>query len=144
MGRAYLRLENQDHQSLALWAADCAEHVLGSFEKERPRDNRPRRAIEAARAWARGEMTVGAARQAALAAHSAARQAVDPAARAAARSAGHAAATAHLAGNAAHAATYAATAASSKAVFDPAAAAQERRWQQRELPAHLRRVAFIA
>jgi hypothetical protein len=44
--------ENQKH--LALQACDCAEQVLQLFEEERPDDDRPRKAIEAGRAWARG------------------------------------------------------------------------------------------
>src|SRR3954469_14111478 len=57
-------LMDEDHHLLALWAADCAEHVLPLFELERPDDARPRRAIEAARAWARGEMGMMEARAA--------------------------------------------------------------------------------
>ena len=49
-------LLDADHHLLALWAADCAEHVLHFFEQEQPDDDRPRRAIELARAWARGEI----------------------------------------------------------------------------------------
>ncbi len=91
----------QEHRSKALQAADCAERVLPYFEQAFPDDLRPRKAIEAARAWARGEIRVGEARAAALAAHAAARSAVDhPAACAAARAAGHAAATAHVANHA--------------------------------------------
>jgi len=97
----------QDHKSQVLWAAECAERVLHYFEKEYPRDDRPRKAIEAARAWVRGEIKVGEARAAAIAAHAAARDAENPAARAAARAAGHAAATVHVAGHAPHAASYA-------------------------------------
>jgi hypothetical protein len=44
-------LTDPDHHLLALWAATCAEHVLGLFESVRPGDLRPRQAIEAARAW---------------------------------------------------------------------------------------------
>src|SRR5258708_36360692 len=51
-------LTDSDHQLLALWAAWCAEHVLDLFESARPLDPRPRRAIERARAWARGEVTM--------------------------------------------------------------------------------------
>jgi hypothetical protein len=36
---------------LVFWAADCAEHVLPVFETKYPEDDRPRKAIEAARAW---------------------------------------------------------------------------------------------
>lgn len=98
----------EDHRSQALWAADYAERVLPLFEDVFPGDDRPRKAIEAARAWARGEIRVSEARAAAIAAHAAARDAAElPAACAAARAAGHAAATAHMAGHAPHAAAYA-------------------------------------
>ena len=49
-------LTDADHHLLALWAALCAEHVLGLFESARPGDPRPRQAIEHARAWVRGEV----------------------------------------------------------------------------------------
>ncbi len=50
------------HRALALWPADRAEHVLPYFEAQRPADDRPRRALESARAWARREIRCGAAR----------------------------------------------------------------------------------
>ena len=121
-------MDRQDHGSLALWAADCAEHVLPYFEEKYPEDERPRRAIEAPRAWARGEMRVGEARAAGVAAHAAARGADEGAARAAARAAGQAAATPHMTGHAPHAAAYAAKAVS-YASGSAAAVAEERDWQ---------------
>lgn len=57
-------LTDSDHHLLALWAASCAEHVLESFESARPQDPRPRQAIEQARAWAGGEITMTQARTA--------------------------------------------------------------------------------
>jgi len=135
-----------DQMSLALWAADCAEHVLPYFEEKYPGDDRPRKAIEAVRAWSRSEIRVGEAREAAYAAHAAARDADESAARAAARAAGQAAGTAHMAGHARHAAAYALKAiAYAAAPADTAAAtATERDWQYRRLPEHLRPVAFPA
>lgn len=41
---------------VARWATDVAEHVLGQYERQFPDDPRPRRAIETARAWLRGEL----------------------------------------------------------------------------------------
>jgi hypothetical protein len=138
------RLDEQGHRSLVLWAADCAEHVLPCFEENYSEDDRPRQALEAGRAWARGELSVSQARDAALAAHAAARAADHAAARAAARAAGHAAATAHVAGHARHAAAYAVNAATAAAIPTAAgtAAATERDWQCRRLPEHLRPVVF--
>ncbi|MBZ9685455.1 hypothetical protein G9F72_003695 [Clostridium estertheticum] len=111
-----------DHRTLAIWATDCAEHVLSYFEDKYPDDNRPREAIEAGRAWVRGEISVSEARCAAFTAHASARDADEGEARAVARAAGHAAATAHVAGHAVHAANYAAT-----------AIAKERDWQYQHL-----------
>jgi len=129
------RPDAQDHRFLMFWAADCAEHVLPFFEEKHPEDDRPRKAIEAGRAWARGEIACGAARAAAVAAHAAARAADDGSARAVARAAGHAAGTAHMAGHARHAAAYAVTA---------AAIATGRGWQYRRLQERLRPVVFPA
>jgi len=138
------RLDEQDHRSLVLWAADCAEHVLPCFEENYSEDDRPRKALEAGRAWARGELSMSEARAAAFAAHAAARDTDHAAARAAARAAGHAGATAHVAGHARHAAAYAVNAATAAAIPADAgtAAATERDWQCRRLPEHLRPVAF--
>ena len=128
-------LSKRDHRTLAIWAADCAGHVLPYFEEKYPKDNRPRKAVEAGRAWVRGEIAVSEARTAAFAAHAAARGANQDAARAAARAAGHAAATAHVAGHAVHAATYAARAAGHAVDSADAdtAAAKERDWQYQHL-----------
>jgi hypothetical protein len=104
-------LNKKNQKVLVLWAIDCAEHVLPYFEEKYPQDKRPRKAIEAGRAWLRGEITTNEARTAAFAAHAAARDANHNAACAAARAAGHAAATAHVATHAEHAATYASKAA---------------------------------
>ena len=84
------------HIMTALWACEVADRVLAEFERVLPEDERPRKAIEAGRKWASGEMTMMDARKAAFAAHAAARNAkslFQPKAEAAARSAGHAAAT---------------------------------------------------
>ena len=142
------RLDGQDHKSLVLWAANCAERVLPCFEERYPEDDRPRKAIEAGRAWARGELTMSKAREAAFATHAAARHADHAEARAAARAAGHAAATAHVADHARHAAAYAVKAATAAAILtgasDGDATAAERGWQYRRLPEHLRPVVFPA
>jgi|SRR5829696_2370237 len=135
-------MDRQDHGSLALWAADCAEHVLPHFEEKRPGDARPRRAIEAGCAWARGGMKMSEARATAFAAH-AAREADRAEAQAAPRAAGHAAATAHVATHAPRAAAYAVKAAQAADATDPSAAAEERDWQRQRLPEHLRPVEFI-
>ena len=128
-------LNKQGHKTMVLWATDCAEHVLPYFEEKYPKDNRPRKAIEAGRAWVRGDITMSEARAAAFAAHAAARDADQADACTAARAAGHAAATAHVASHAVHAANYAVTATNyatdSNAADD--ATAKERDWQYQHL-----------
>ena len=49
-------LETWTERTARLYAADCAERVLPIFERECPNDDRPRKAIEAARAFAYGEI----------------------------------------------------------------------------------------
>ncbi|QWU16041.1 hypothetical protein SAMN04487895_102283 [Paenibacillus sophorae] len=75
-----------DQRTLVPWVADCAEHVLPYFEEKYPKDCRPRKAIEAGRACARGEIAMSEARTAAFSAHAAARDTNQAAARAAAPS----------------------------------------------------------
>src|ERR687895_2023596 len=89
-------LQDDDHHRLAIWAADCAQHVLHHFEQARPADDRPRRAIDLGRAWARGEITWWEARTAGGHANAAARD-LGGAARHAAYAAGQAAAGGSLA-----------------------------------------------
>jgi hypothetical protein len=129
-------VSKSDHKILAIWATDCAERVLPYFEEKYAEDNRPQKAIEAGRAWVRGELKMTEARKAAFAAHAAARDAYqDAEACSAARAAGHASATAHVASHAVYAATYAATAvrdATDTAEAD-AATAKEREWQYQHL-----------
>ena len=89
-------LQDDDHHLLAMWAADCAEHVLHLFEESRPKDKRPRQAIDLGRAWTRGDVTWTQARQAAFASNAAARK-TSGAAKFAALAAGQAAAVGHVA-----------------------------------------------
>ncbi|MBP7274773.1 MAG: hypothetical protein KBA51_01055 [Kiritimatiellae bacterium] len=125
-----------NHQRMALWAADCAAHVLAIFETRHPEDVRPREAIHAARGWARETVSMRQAHEAALAAYAAARETGHLAAAQAARAAAHAAESAQAMEHARHAAAYAITAATRAAESggDPAAAAiAERNWQYRDL-----------
>ena len=132
-------LDVVEHRILAAWAADCAEHVLTLFA-ESSSDDRPRRAIEVARAWARGEVSVGDAQKAALGAHAAARAMTSNSATAAARTAGHAVATAHMADHCLGASLYAL-----KAVEATGASADgERAWQVEQLPDEVRELIVSA
>jgi hypothetical protein len=78
-----LRPLGWNEKTARLFAADCAEDCLPFWERYYPDDDRPRKAIAAARAYARGEITLSAL----SAAESAAWSAVDNAAWSAAKSA---------------------------------------------------------
>lgn len=132
-------LRDAHHQLLALWAADCAEHVLELFEAERPADARSREAIAAARDWAAGEMPMMRARAVGGRAMGAARP-LRGAARFAAYAAGQAACVGHVAEHDLGAAAYAL-----KAVRDArgeAALRAEKDWQREQLPEEVRELVL--
>jgi hypothetical protein len=136
-------LQDDDHRLLALWAADCAEHVLHLFEQARPKDERPRRAIDLGRAWARGEIRWAEARTAAGHANAAARD-LSGAARYAAYAAGQAAAVGHVAAHELGAAAYAIKAARAAATEDDRVASGrvECLWQRAQLPHRIRELVL--
>jgi hypothetical protein len=135
-------LPDDDHHLLALWAADCARHVLRYFETARPDDGRPRRAIELTHAWVNGTITMKQARMAAGASQDAARevQAISEAARLAALSAAQAAVVAHVAAHELGAAAYAIRSAMAASPVDTKEMArrQECQWQRERLPEKIR------
>jgi len=133
--------DKQDHRSLAIWAADCAERVLPFFEKAYPGDNRPRKAIEICREWVRtGVFKMADIRGASLSAHTAARKAKENnAACFAAHAAGQAVATAHVPQHAFGALYYALKAvAAADPVNNEVKITQERNLQLQDLPENLR------
>jgi hypothetical protein len=130
-------LTDTDHQLLALWAAQCAEHVLHLFGDGQPSDTRPRDAIEAARAWARGDMKMMDARARGGHAMGAARPLVG-AARYAAYAAGQAACVSHVPEHDLGAAAYAIKAARAARQPDPGSGRVERDWQRDRLPGQIR------
>ena len=132
-------LTDSDHQLLALWAALCAEHVLPLFESMRPDDPRPRQAIEAARAWTRGELKMMETRALGGHAMGAARD-LRGAARFAAYAAGQAAVVAHVAAHELGAGAYAIKAAREAGLEGQAAEAGrlECAWQRAQLPSEIR------
>ena len=135
-------LRDADHHLLAFWAADCAEHVLHHFEHARPGDDRPRRAIELARAWARAEITMTQARHAAFG-NAAARDA-SGAAKQAALAAAQAVAVSHVPAHELGAAAYAirASRAAASEGEREQAGRQECRWQRARLPGEIRELVL--
>jgi Imm-5 like putative immunity protein len=136
-------LTDSDHRALALWAADCAAHVLHHFERACPGDDRPRRAIELGQAWARGEITMTEARTAGGHANGAAR-ALSGAPRHAAYAAGQAACVAHVAAHELGAAAYAIRAAGAAAPPGQGerSGRLECRWQREQLPEAIRELVL--
>ncbi|HEX6111241.1 MAG TPA: hypothetical protein VFZ10_02965 [Geminicoccaceae bacterium] len=136
-------LQDDHHRLLAIWAADCAEHVLHHFEQARPKDDRPRRAIDLGRAWARGAVTWWDARTAGGHANAAARD-LRGAARHAAYAAGQAAAVGHVAAHELGAAAYAIRAVRAAAPEGEreAAGRLECRWQRAQLPDEIRELVL--
>lgn len=132
-------LSDADHRLLALWAADCAEHVLPLFEAVQPSDLRPRHAIQHIRAWANGEIPMMQARAAGGHAMAAAR-ALKGAPRHAAFAAGQAAVVAHVAAHELGAAAYAILAVRAAAPRGEGIAAGRREclWQRGQLPDAIR------
>ena len=116
-------------RTVAAWAADCAERVLGSFEAEAPGDGRPRDSIARTRAFARGELGVAGEVRRRFSGGGAAREVRSPAAVAAARAAGQAAAVAHMGAHALAAAAYAAKAVGLATPDRPEAVREEIQWQ---------------
>lgn len=123
--RIVRKVKGINERSLRLFAADHAEQVLPIFEQERPADDRPRKAIAAARAYAEGRITHAARDAASAAAMAAARDAASAAAWATAYAAASAAAWA-----AARAAASAATMAAARAAASVAG------WQTDRLLCH--------
>jgi hypothetical protein len=117
-------------RELVVWAVKCARHVLPYFNEKFPKDKRPGRALETARAWLKGKpkIMLKEIRKASLASHAAARKSKNLSARFAARACGQAVATCHAALHSLGAQYYAI-----KAV-GPENASKERKWQQKQFP----------
>ena len=129
--RLIRKVETWNDKTLRLYAADCAERVLGLYEKQYPKDDRPRKAIQAARDFANGLITKDAAAKAATNAAYAA-YAANVANAAYAADAAYAAAA-----NAAYAAAYATAYAAAYPAYAAADAAAEREWQFKPLKHYL-------
>lgn len=117
--------------------------MLHLFEAIQPHDDRPRRAIAAARAWVSGEITMTQSRAAGGHAMAAARN-LRGAARNAAYAAGQAAVVAHVAAHELGAAAYAikAVRAAAPKGESESAGRRECQWQRDQLPAAIRKLVL--
>lgn len=126
-------LSDEHHRLLALWAADCAQHVLPLFRASRPDDARPADAITAARAWAGGLMPMMRARADGGHAMGAARP-LQGAPRFAAYAAGQAACVGHVVEHDLGAAAYAIKAVMASSPEPQTTGRTECEWQRTRLP----------
>lgn len=131
-------LSLDERRVVAAWAAACAERVLPLFEAEAPDDERPRDAIDRARAFARGELSAAGEIRRRSVAGRAAQGVRTPAAIASARSAAQAAAVAHMGAHGLGAAAYAGKAAGLADPENTEAVAEEIRWQLERMSAPVR------
>ena len=67
-------IQIQTHQTLVLWALDCAEKPLKMFEISYPNDHRLRNALQLCEAWSRGLIKMAEAKKAILIAHAIAKE----------------------------------------------------------------------
>ena len=126
---ADLTLPEEDRRELIRWTAVCVERLLPLFEADRPADPRLAAALDGARQFATGQLSVGPMRKLAFGCHAAAREATTIPATAVARAFGQAVAVAHMAGHSREISRY-----TSKAIAGEALT-QELQWQRTHLPA---------
>jgi hypothetical protein len=125
-------LKKEQHRQLIRWAYLCSEHVLHLFGDVI--DERIIHAIDIAKKWEKGEVSVGDARKASVRILELARELSNPTSIAVARSVGHTVATAHMADHSLGGALYALKAIKSlgQSIED------EREWQNALLPQEVR------
>lgn len=67
-------IENQNHQTMVLWAFDFAEETVKKLEAKYPTESRPRNALEATRLWASGTIKMPIAKRQILSCHAFAKE----------------------------------------------------------------------
>ena len=93
-------IDQSNRRVLILWALELAEETALQLAERYPEDLRPREAIDAARAWAAGEIKMPTAKQAILNCHAMAKDLTDPADIARCHAVGQACSVVHTAGHA--------------------------------------------
>ena len=124
-------LKKEEQQYLIQWACVVAEHVLYLYGE--PTDSRLVNALKVARDWWEGNVSVGDARKASVAAIAVENETSNLTQTLVARSVGHAVATAHMADHSLVSAWYALKAVKN---VDKSVEA-ERKWQDNQIPSKL-------
>lgn len=96
----YQLIKNANRRALILWALELAEETVQQLEVKYPEDIRPREAVEAARAWAAGEVKMPIAKRAILNCHAMAKELSSPADIARCHAIGQACSVVHTEGHA--------------------------------------------
>lgn len=133
---AVLTLPAQDRQELICWPVACIERLLPVFEADEPDDSRLTDALDGARKFALGQLSVGPMRKLAFGCHAAAREASSAPASSVARACGQAVAVAHMAGHSREMARY-----TSKALTGDMLS-QELEWQRTHVPDRFREYVY--
>jgi hypothetical protein len=89
-------IQLQNHQTLVMWALDCAKVPLEQFEAKYSDERRPRTCLELCEDWARGKIKMPVAKQAILDSHAVAKEINDSEYGALCHAIGHAGATVHV------------------------------------------------
>jgi hypothetical protein len=89
-------IQLQNHQTLVMWALDCAKVPLEQFEAKYSDERRPRTCLELCEDWASGKIKMPVAKQAILDSHAVAKEINDSEYGALCHAIGHAGATVHV------------------------------------------------
>jgi hypothetical protein len=89
-------IQLQNHQTLVMWALDCAKVPLEQFEAKYSDERRPRTCLELCEDWARGKIKMPVAKQAILDSHAVAKEINYSEYGALCHAIGHAGATVHV------------------------------------------------
>lgn len=131
-------LSKEQHAQLIKWACNCVEHILPLLGESM--DARLNHVLTIAKAWEKGEATVGDARNASLQAIAIANGVSNPVAITVARAVGHAVATAHMADHSWISADYALKA---MKIFGKSIEI-EQEWQNEQLPSEVKELVISA
>ena len=120
----------QDHRTLVLWALVLAQQTVAVLSYKYPHEERPARALEAAKAWAAGEIRMRQAQREILACHAFAKEITCREDIAACHAVGQACGVVHTAGHAMGYPIYDLTSIVYRLGVDECAAAVEQRIQE--------------
>lgn len=129
-------LTKEDRQELIGWTVACVERLVPLFAADRPEDSRLVNALDGARQFAVGQLSVGPMRKLAFSCHTAARETSSATAAAVARACGQAVSVAHMAGHSREVERYTRKALTGEEL------AEELDWQRTHVPPRFREYVY--